>query len=118
MYYLEVTSYGRIVWKGKLPTVPRLGDKLRISSHEMVEIKEVVWHLDELKVNIHGQEFGFTREDVKRLRQEWEDEWSGVSEPNNGTFMLDLADRIEALLPPEVDYLHGKEAWQRMVDED
>lgn len=45
---------------------------------------------------LHGQPFGFTREDVAMLRV-------FASPPDAPAFtpLLDLADRIEALLPPE-----------------
>ena len=46
---------------------------------------------------LHGQPFGFTREDVEALRQ---DGW-GYDEVHDQAKLDDLADRIEALLPPE-----------------
>jgi hypothetical protein len=49
---------------------------------------------------LHEQPFGFTHEDVDALREEADDEWSGVREPNRGTILRSVADRIEALLPP------------------
>lgn len=44
---------------------------------------------------LHGQTFGFTREDVEALRS-----LSADLHPNNEPF-YSLADRIAALLPPE-----------------
>lgn len=49
---------------------------------------------------LYGQPFGFTREDVKLLRDEAEGEWNG-EQMDVGRRLLRLADRIEALLPPE-----------------
>jgi hypothetical protein len=49
---------------------------------------------------LHGQPFGFTREDVALLRDEAESEWNGDEMPT-GRRLLALAARIEALLPPE-----------------
>ena len=49
---------------------------------------------------LEGQKFGFTREDVKLLRDEAEGEWNGDQMPV-GRQLLKLAARIEALLPPE-----------------
>lgn len=48
---------------------------------------------------LYGKPFGFTRADVARLRQSANrirDEWG-----DSVTDLKDLADRIEALLPPE-----------------
>ncbi|MGE0161357.1 MAG: hypothetical protein AB7T31_18325 [Gemmatimonadales bacterium] len=55
---------------------------------------------------LHGQPFGFTREDVRLLRQSARDERAGVTadnrpHPDVATAYDSLADRIEALLPPE-----------------
>lgn len=46
---------------------------------------------------LHGQPFGFTREDVEMLRKE-ANRWS---HGDAGAAVETLADRIEALLPPE-----------------
>jgi len=54
--------------------------------------------------NLHGQPFGFTREDVRVLRQEAGYYHDGIA---------DLADRIEALLPPE-DY--GQSIMEQEMD--
>jgi hypothetical protein len=45
---------------------------------------------------LHGQPFGFTWDDVAMLREE-----GSVGYPETGRKLRDLADRIEALLPPE-----------------
>lgn len=55
---------------------------------------------------LHGQPFGFTREDVENVRDTVSAIWSSV--PSDaaapwGRAMESLADRIEALLPPEDD---------------
>lgn len=52
-------------------------------------------------LSLHGQPFGFTREDVALLR-----DMAGDYEGRNGYFpegqrLLSLADRLAALLPPE-----------------
>ena len=47
---------------------------------------------------LHGQPFGFTREDVALLRAYADWDLGG----RNSTDFDDLADRIEALLPPEL----------------
>lgn len=53
---------------------------------------------------LHGQPFGFTREDVRRLR-EYPDLYGGLQrtcvEAEWQQFVDSLADRTEALLPPE-----------------
>ncbi len=46
-------------------------------------------------VNLHEQEFGFTREDVDNIR------WAGDIHGPWVKELRDLADRIEALLPRE-----------------
>ncbi len=52
-------------------------------------------------IALEGQPFGFTREDVKELRGVAEDyEHRGLT-PCPFDTLNDLADRIEALLPPE-----------------
>jgi hypothetical protein len=53
---------------------------------------------------LHGQPFGFTREDVRLLRNAADDYRDGENHlwPIGGG-LLALADRIEALLPPEVE---------------
>lgn len=52
---------------------------------------------------LHGQPFGFTREDVVFLRRVAEDEYTatGARLLPHGERLLALAARIEALLPPE-----------------
>lgn len=51
---------------------------------------------------LYGQPFGFTREDVKLLRDPWHVPYSDTDEPNDPLpDFRGLADRIEALLPPE-----------------
>ncbi len=57
---------------------------------------------------LHGQPFGFTREDVACLRAAsgaviYRDAFSGelAGDSVESRKLLDLADRIEALLPPE-----------------
>ena len=47
-----------------------------------------------------GEPFGFTWEDVDLLREEYQNEYSGTS---LGGELLNLADRIAALLPPRDD---------------
>lgn len=49
---------------------------------------------------LHGQPFGFTREDVKLLREGIVHEQAEYL-PVEATRISDLADRIEALLPPD-----------------
>ena len=52
---------------------------------------------------LKGQPFGFTREDVELLRSVERDSHDPASAPYIGdvSMLADLADRIEALLPPE-----------------
>lgn len=58
---------------------------------------------------LHGQPFGFTREDVALIREAakssefWEDPatWPGMYDVVPNKRLADLADRIAALLPPE-----------------
>ena len=52
-------------------------------------------------VNLSGQPFGFTREDVTYLRSVGEVLRGKVFGPVSGLHVDDIADRIEALLPPE-----------------
>jgi hypothetical protein len=59
-------------------------------------------------IALYGQEFGFTRADVELLRYASSGRWEtgSVEEAEaEEAAMRDLADRIEALLPPE-DYSH------------
>lgn len=55
--------------------------------------------------HLHGQPFGFTREDVTTLRESAD--YQAIREGNTigpgslAAFYTNLADRIEALLPPE-----------------
>ena len=48
--------------------------------------------------NLHGQPFGFTREDVEVLTDAVGSVYSSME---GSAKLLSLADRIEALLPPE-----------------
>ena len=53
---------------------------------------------------LHGQPFGFTREDVKVLSRASEyalRQWGPVVAGQDIAMLSSLADRIEALLPPE-----------------
>lgn len=50
---------------------------------------------------LYGQPFGFTREDVELLRELANDEESPLWPGRYGDEFNNLADRIEALLPPE-----------------
>lgn len=52
---------------------------------------------------LHGQPFGFTRDDVDELRvvQSWCSSQGDIDSPYMETWVRMLADRIEALLPPE-----------------
>jgi uncharacterized hydantoinase/oxoprolinase family protein len=56
----------------------------------------VMWMPDAL---IYKRLASFTWEDVDLLRDEYESEYSGTNVPA-GQHLLDLADRIESLLPP------------------
>lgn len=54
---------------------------------------------------LHGQPYGFTREDVELLRDEIGAEWDRIDTREEWNALAarftSLADRIEALLPPE-----------------
>lgn len=55
-------------------------------------------------VNLYGQPFGFTHEDVENLRMSVGDGLSMEPQPSGQPYareLWDLADRIEALLPPK-----------------
>ena len=58
----------------------------------------------EAALRLFFEPFGFTREDVRLLREEasWHNHsMEYFTDPRQGKLLDDLADRIEALLPPE-----------------
>jgi len=73
-------------------------DDILYSDHDGQRI--ALDHHAEAALRLHGQEYGFTREDVELLR-DIEGDLNHMHWGTREVKVMRLADRIEALLPPE-----------------
>jgi len=93
---LTVEEWGRMTASGQLGTLARIHPTFGIELFDEVGLRPSEAHAT-AALCLHNQDFGFTREDVKLVHS------VGAWHDNAGVMvsLRNLADRIEALLPPE-----------------